>query len=612
MTVAELIAERLQQHGCRHIFAISGAGNLPLFDAIARQSGLEYICPHHEQAGAMAAVAYTRMSGSGALGVMMTTAGPGAINAVTGLLNGWADSIPMIVLSGQEKTAAINVGRKLRMWGVQGFDVIRTVSPFCKYAVMITDPNSAGYHLDRAFYEARNGRPGPVWIDVPMDIQSATIDLQNLMEFTPPTEETPDHAEIAARIDALLAGAQRPVFILGNGIRLSGGQSLIPQLLEQYQIPLITAWSGMDMVPSDQPRFFGHAGVYGGRCANFVVQNADLLVCIGTRLAIPQVGYDLTEYARGAKKVVVDIDGEELAKFSPPFDYLIQADARHFLLALFDAAKGTTPVTVPEWIAQCESWKQSYPLIEPEHHVNRVGAINTYRFIEELNHQLAAGDMVVADAGAAHTCTQQMIYLKPGMKIIATTGLGEMGYGLPGAIGAAFSRPGQRVVLLIGDGSMMMNLQELQTVVHHNLPIKMFLYENDGYLTIRTTQNALFQGRQAGSGGQSGVTCPDFLKVAAAFGIRTCAVRDFAEAPAAIDETLTANGPSICVIYTDPVQIFAPKLSVSTNAAGALVSPPLEDLSPLLPREQLAKEMIVGMHPKSASLAVETLQLVDK
>jgi len=560
----------------------------------------------------MAAVAYTRMSTSGALGVMMTTAGPGAINAVTGLLNGWADSIPMIVLSGQEKTSAINVGRKLRMWGVQGFDVIRTVTPFCKYAVMITDPHSTGYHLDRAIYEAKNGRPGPVWIDVPMDIQSATIDPEKLQLFTPPEDGEPDHLEIAAHIHSLLAGAQRPVFILGNGIRLSGGESLIPRLLEQYQIPLITAWSGMDMVPSSQPRFFGHAGVYGGRCANFVVQNADLLVCIGTRLAIPQVGYDLSEYARAAKKVVVDIDAEELAKFNPPFDYLIQADARRFLLALFEASKDTAPVAAQAWVDQCDSWKRRYPLIEPEHHVNRVGAINTYRFIEELNQHLVPGDLVVADAGAAHTCTQQMIYLKPGMKMIATTGLGEMGYGLPGAIGAAFSRPGQRVVLLIGDGSMMMNLQELQTVVHHNLPIKVFLYENDGYLTIRTTQNALFQGRQVGSSGKSGVSCPDFLKIAVAFGIPTREIRNFAEAPGAIDETLAGDGPCFCVIYTDPVQIFAPKLSVSRNAAGALVSPPLEDLSPLLPREQLAREMIVGLHPKSAGLTVDEMQLTNQ
>jgi acetolactate synthase-1/2/3 large subunit len=612
MTVAELIAEKLHAHRCRHIFAISGAGNMFLFDAIDRHPDLEYVCPHHEQAGAMAAVAYTRMSDTGALGVMMTTAGPGAINAVTGLLNGWADSIPMIMISGQEKSASINVGRKLRMWGVQGFDVVRTVSPFCKYAVMITDPQSAGYHLDRAVYEATHGRPGPVWIDVPMDVQSAVVDLAQQQVFTPPVEEAADHSAVAAQVHAMLAGAKRPVFILGNGIRLAGGKHLIPKLLEQYQIPVITAWSGMDMVPSTTPNFFGHAGVYGGRSANFIVQNSDLLVCIGTRLAIPQVGYDLTEYARDARKVVVDVDAHELAKFSPAMDFPIQADARQFMDALLAVGVGTQPVAVPEWLRRCTDWKQRYPLIEPEHHVNAPHAINTYRFIDELNSHLEPQDLVVADAGAAHTCTQQVIHLKPGMKFIATTGLGEMGYGLPGAIGASFAQPGRRVVLITGDGSMMMNLQELQTIVHHQLPIKIFLYDNDGYLTIRNTQNALFKGRQAGSGAKTGVTCPDFLKVAAAFGIPTCIINDFDEAPAGIEKTLSGEGPCICVVYTDPQQIFVPKLSISTSADGALVSPPLEDLAPLIPREQLAKEMIVGVHPKSVQLGVPSAEPVEK
>jgi len=602
MTVAELIAAKLHEHQCKHVFAISGAGNMFLFDAIDRHPELEYVCPHHEQAGAMAAVAYTRMSNRGALGVMMTTAGPGAINALTGLLNGWADSIPMLMISGQEKSASIKIGRKLRMWGVQGFDVIRTVSHFCKYAVMITDPQSAGYQVDRAIYEATHGRPGPVWLDVPMDMQSAVVDLERMDKFVPPVTERRDCTEIAAQVHGMLIGARRPVFILGNGIRLAGGKDLIPQLLSQYQIPIITAWSGMDMIDSAQPNYFGHAGVYGGRSANFIVQNSDLLVSIGSRLAIPQIGYDLAEYARGAKKVVVEIDEHELAKLTPAVDLPIQADARDFIVSLLEVSKGGPPIRPVQWLAKCEDWKQRYPLIEPKHHVNKPRAINTYRFIDELNRHFLDGDLVVADAGAAHTCTQQLIHLRPGMKFIATTGLGEMGYGLPGAIGAAFSQPGQRVILITGDGSMMMNLQELQTIAHHQLTIKIFLYDNDGYLTIRNTQNALFQGRQAGSGRKTGVSCPDFLKVAAAFGIRTCAIENFSEAPDGIDRALSGDGPTICVVYTDPEQIFVPKLSVSTNVDGVLVSPPLEDLSPLIPRSQLRDEMIVGVHPKSESL----------
>lgn len=602
MTVAEYIAARLAEAGCRHVFAISGAGNMFLFDAIDRNPELEYVCPHHEQAATMAAVAYTRMTNHERMGVAMTTAGPGAINAVTGLLNGWADSIPMVVLSGQEKTASIAVGRELRMWGVQGFDVVRTVSPFCKYAVMLTDPQTVAYHVDRALYEARNGRPGPVWIDVPMDVQSARIDVEQLERFVPPVVEKNDLSAIAARVARMIEGAERPVLLLGNGIRLAGGQQLVPELMAKVPAPVITAWSGMDMVPAQTARFYGHAGVYGGRCGNFVVQNADLVVAIGSRLAIPQVGYDLSEYARGARKVMVDVDPVELKKLEAMVDVPVQADAREFIEALLVELG---PVSFDAWVGQCEEWKQHYPLIEPEHHTNGHRAINTYRFIDVLNRHLTGEDLVVADAGAAHTSTQQVIAIQPGMKFIATTGLGEMGYGLPAAIGAAFARPEKRVVLITGDGSMMMNLQELQTIVHHQLPVKIFLYDNDGYLTIRNTQNALFGGRQAGSGGKTGVTCPDFVKVAQAFGIPTLEIEDYADVSEGIARTFAMPGPVVTVVYTDPKQVFVPKLSISTSANGALVSPPLEDLSPLIAREQLEQEMIVGVHAKSRELEVE-------
>lgn len=604
MRIAERIAEKLEAAGCRHVFAISGAGNVFLLDAIARREGLEYVCPHHEQAGAMAAIAYSRISDPPRLGVMMTTGGPGAVNALTGALNAWADSIPLLILSGQEKSSFVKAGRKLRMWGVQGFDVVRTVSGFCKYAVMIEDPGTIDFHIDKAIHEATSGRPGPVWLDIPMDIQSAVYDAGDQAVFAAPEGEEGEEVGAAATVWEMLKAAKRPVFLLGNGIRLAGAEGMIPTLLERFRIPVITAWSGMDMVPSDFPRYFGHAGVYGGRSANFIVQNSDLLVCIGTRLAIPQVGYDYSEYARGAKKVVVDIDPAELEKFNPPVDLPVCGDAGRFISALLTKSEGSAPVEPSEWVGRCESWRREYPVIEPEHQVSRPKAINTYRFIEELNRHLTGNDVVVADAGAAHTTTQQVIFLRKGEKFIATTGLGEMGYGLPGAIGAAFARPGHRVVLITGDGSTMLNLQELQTIVHHGLPVKIFLYANDGYLTIRNTQNALFQGRQAGSGSRTGVSCPDFCRVAEAFGIPASEISDIGEASAGIVHALSGEGPHLCVIHTDPEQSFVPKLSLSYDESGALVSPPLEDLSPLLPREVLEREMLIGLHPKSRTLAV--------
>lgn len=610
MTIAERIAEKLEAAGCRHVFAISGAGNVFLFDAIARSEGLEYVCPHHEQAGAMAAIAYSRISDPPRLGVMMTTGGPGAVNALTGALNAWADSIPLLVISGQEKSTFVKAGRKLRMWGVQGFDVVRTVSGFCKYAAMLDDPGMIDFHFDKAVFEAKSGRPGPVWLDIPMDIQSMAYDGGGQAVFTAP-EGGGSGGTAAATVYQMLGEAKRPVFLLGNGIRLAGAESKLPELLERFRIPVITAWSGMDMIPSDFPRYFGHAGVYGGRSANFIVQNSDLLVCIGTRLAIPQVGYDFSEYARNAKKVVVDIDPTELEKFNPPVDLPVCADAGEFISALLGKSADSAAIEPTEWLDRCTRWRQAYPVIEPKHQVSRPGAINTYRFIEELNTHLTADDVVVADAGAAHTTTQQVIHLRKGEKFIATTGLGEMGYGLPGAIGAAFARPGNRVVLITGDGSTMLNLQELQTIIHHRLPVKIFLYANDGYLTIRNTQNALFQGRQAGSGRSTGVSCPDFVRVAWAFGIPAMEVSDIGDVAEGIEQTLSGEGPRLCVIHTDPDQVFVPKLSLSYDATGALVSPPLEDLSPLLPREVMEREMLIGLHTKSRTLVVDPVPTAD-
>jgi acetolactate synthase I/II/III large subunit len=401
----------------------------------------------------------------------------------------------------------------------------------------------------------------------------------------------------------MLEESERPAFILGNGIRLAGGIAEAEAVLRRYEIPVITGWSGMDMIPSDHPRHFGHAGVYGGRCANFLVQNADLLVCVGTRLAIPQVGYDFAEYARAAKKVVVDIDEAELRKFRPAVDLGVCADAKEFLTALLDT--GGETLQRPAWMDQCAAWRRRYPILEPEHHISRPDAINTYAFMDAINRHIGKNDTLVADAGAAHTTTQQVAKIRGGQRIIATTGLGEMGYGLPAAVGAAFARPGGRVVLITGDGSMMLNLQELQTIVHHNLPITIFVYDNEGYLTIRNTQNALFKGRQAGSGTDSGVTCPDFLKIGEAFGMKTLTIRELEEAGECIEEAHREPGPVLCVVKCDAKQIFVPKLSLGVTESGEMVSPPLEDLSPLLPRETLAEEMLIGIHPKSVRLAAE-------
>jgi acetolactate synthase-1/2/3 large subunit len=599
MKLSHYVADFLAAKGVRHIFAISGAGNVHLLEGMDSNKDLRIICPHHEQAGVMASLAYQRISGR--MGTMVTTAGPGAINAVTGVLDAWADSIPCLVISGQEKSAWAREDNPLRMWGVQGTPITRMVSGICKYAAMISDPSTVRYHLERAWHEATTGRPGPVWLDVPTDIQARQVDPDSLSGFHPPKLERTAMDQPLASLFQHLGSAARPVLWLGHGIRLAGAMHLLPGFLERLPVPFLTAWNGADMVESSHPRNFGHAGVYGQRCGNFVVQNSDFVLAVGTRLAVPQVGYEWDEFARGAKIAVVDVDPTELGKLPRTERFFpILSDAADFLAAFLEQAPAFSRRI--EWEDQCQRWRDHYPLVEPALHHEAPGRLNTYRFVQKLERHLAPDDVIITDMGAALTSTHQVLRIRARQRLVTSTGLGEMGFGLPGAIGAAFAHE-KRVVLLAGDGSMMMNLQELQTVVHHRLPIKMFLFANDGYLTIRQTQRSLFGEHFVASGSASGVTCPDFTRVAEAFGIPAFHVSDPEEVDRAIERCLLADGPALCQIATDPQQVLGPKLSLSIQPDGTLVSPPLEDLSPLLLRETLAREMLDGLHPKSAGLA---------
>ncbi|BDC50927.1 acetolactate synthase [Bryobacterales bacterium F-183] len=610
MKVSDYVAQVLAAHNARHIFAISGAGCAHLLDSVAYHPELTVVCPHHEQAGVMASIAYTRVSGRP--GVMITTAGPGAANAIIGVLNAWADSIPCVILSGQEKSVHARPSNPLRMWGVQGFNIVDTVKGFTKYAALVDRPETVRYHLEKALYLASEGRPGPVWIDIPVDVQAVQIDPSELEGFVPPVAVSDLHLQSAVRqVRELYAKAQRPVIWLGNGIRLAGAEGLVQELIAKFPAAYLTAWNGCDLLATEHPLHFGHAGVYGQRCANFVLQNCDLLIAIGTRLAIPQVGYEHSEFARAAKRVMVDIDPTEIAKLAGVLDLGIEADAGEFLRELLappsdasnDLAELAQAVNHEDWIAKCSAWRSRYPLIEDGAHPLEPGYVNSYRFIDELSNHFSDSETIVLDAGTACTCSFQALRLREGQRVVYSTGLGEMGFGLPGAIGAAFAKGGnERVILISGDGSIMMNLQELQTVVHHKLPVKLFLFTNGAYLSIKHTQKAMF-GRYSGADPSSGVSCPDFQKVAAAFGFATMRIADSAGVTAGIRQALETPGPVLCEVPMNPTQLLVPKLALAVTAEGKFVSPPLEDLSPLLPREPFREEMeLVGVHPKSEGL----------
>jgi len=600
--VSELIAEALQDLGIKHVFGMIGAGNVHLFEAIARRGYTEIICIHHEQAATMAMQTYYRTHGK--LAACLLTTGAGATNGVTGVLSAWADSIPGIIIAGNENSKFTKTDNPLRMWGVQGYDTVEMVRKITKYAHRVTNPTQAVYEIQKAAFMALDQRPGPCWIEIPMDIQASRIEPSTSVEFLPPsTAHVISQAvlEQAQTVVQSLRTAQRPVLWLGNGIRLAGAEKKVEVLLNALDIPALVSWAGIDMIDSDHPLVFGRAGVYGQRSANFVLQNSDYVLAIGTRLAIPQIGYDLSELARAAIIDVVDIDPDEVNKHQPRTREAIVCDAGLFIDALLDSVGKDAIPSKADWLTQCNRYRDEFPWVASEHD-DQHGYMNSYRFMQRLNCFFKPDQVVVTDMGTALLSGHQVLKIHPGQRLMTSTGLGEMGFGLPAAIGASFASNRGEVMCLNCDGGMMLNLQELQTIVHHQLPIKIFVFNNDGYLMIKHTQNALFKSGYVGTDKASGVSCPDFTKIGAAFDLPTFQINHWEECDSVLKQVQDAKGPLICEVFMHSEQLFSPKLSLVVKEDGSLVSPPLEDLSPLLPRNVIERVMTVGMHEKSKAL----------
>jgi acetolactate synthase I/II/III large subunit len=602
--ISDLIAESLEQLGIKHAFGMIGAGNVHLFDAITKRGYTEIVCIHHEQAATMAMQTYYRTHGK--IAACLLTTGAGAANGVTGVLSAWADSIPGIIIAGNENSKFTKVDNPLRMWGVQGYDSVEMVRKITKNAHRVTDPTQAVYEIQKAAFIALNERPGPCWIEIPMDIQASRIEPSTSIQFTPSAVRhlIPEVAlQQVQKVVESLRTAQRPVLWLGNGIRLAGAEKKIELLLKRLGIPALVSWAGVDMIDSDHPLVFGRAGVYGQRSANFVLQNSDYVLAIGTRLAIPQIGYDLSELARAAIIDVVDIDPQEVKKHQARSREAIECDAGLFIDALVDLLnkdKIVIPLKV-DWLDQCNLYRKEFDWIGPEHD-DKEGFMNSYRFMERLNKFFKPDQVVVTDMGTALLCAHQVLKIHSGQRLMTSTGLGEMGFGLPAAIGASFALDRGEVMCLNCDGGMMLNLQELQTIVHHQLPIKIFIFNNDGYLMIKHTQNALFKSGYIATNKASGVSCPDFTKIGAAFDLPTYQIREWEECDSVLTQIQSAKGPLICEVFMHSEQLFCPKLSLVVKEDGSLVSPPLEDLSPLLPREVIKRVMTIGMHEKSKLL----------
>jgi len=614
--VADLIARLLVQSGVSDCFMLTGGGAMHLNDAFGREEGLRKIFNHHEQASAIAAESYARLCGKPAL--VNVTTGPGGVNTLNGVYGAYVDSVPMIVVSGQVKreTIAGNFPHiPLRQLGDQEVDIVGMVRPITKYAVVLQDPAQARKVVEKAIYLATRGRPGPVWIDVPIDVQAAPVDPDALEAFDPARDvdtaaewNAPNNAAetgaltgdaLAAEVGAMLAefcAAERPVVFVGAGVRLSNTHERFLALIEKLGAPVVTGWNAHDALPNAHPLYVGRPGSVGDRGGNFAVQGADYVLVLGSRLNIRQISYNWQSFARNARVAMVDIDRAELGKPTLNIHRPIHADLRDFFAAV-DA------VGVPEtgadnraaYLARSRERSAQYPTIRDEFR-SEVGPINPYIFGEALFNELEEGDIIVSGDGTACVTIFQCADLKAGQRLYTNSGCASMGYDLPGAIGAYFGavKPGEapkRIICLAGDGSIMMNLQELQTIVGARLPIKIFVLNNDGYHSIRQSQVAHFKGFSVGCGPDSGLTFPNFARLAAGFGFPATRCEKDGDLSSAIRATLDGEGPQLCEVMIDKAQQFEPKLSSRRLPDGTMVSPPLEDLSPFLSDEELAAAM---------------------
>lgn len=595
--VADYIAEFLIQKGITQIFSVVGGGSMHLNDAFGHNPNLTCLYNHHEQASAMAAEAYARVHNR--MAVACVTSGPGAINALTGVVGAYQDSIPMLVFSGQAKRALTlrRIGLPLRTVGGQEVDIVSAVRQnLVKFAEMVMEPEKIRYYLEKAYTLAVSGRPGPCWLDIPLDVQGAYVETEELTGYHAQESVPKVTEEIILKILSCLKEAKRPIIYAGNGIRLAGGFETFHQLVTALRVPVVTCWNSIDMIATDSPYYCGRGGNMGDRAGNFAVQNSDFLLCIGTRLSIYQVGWDVKTWAREARTVVVDIDPHELQKPTIRVDIPVCADAKEFMEQMLE--KNPMPSVATDWLKQCQHWKERYPVVQKRQY-EEVGCCNVYAFIDTLSRRLPTHAVTVVANGSASVVGSQTYYVKETDRFLMNCALSSMGYGLPAAVGASLARGRGSVICVEGDGSIMMNLQELQTVVTNRLPIKIFIINNNGYQQVRLSQNNLFPNGLIGMGPDSGdLGFPRFEKIAEAFGIPYKKIHSNAELASNIDEVLAYSGFVLCEVFVSTTQVFEPKSATKKMADGSFVSPPLEDMAPFLPREELAKNMYIPMLPE--------------
>jgi acetolactate synthase-1/2/3 large subunit len=596
--LSDYVISFLADRGVRHIFFVPGGAAMHLNDSLGQCGRIEYVCNLHEQASAIGAEAYGKITNN--IGVAMVTAGPGGTNAITGVAGAWLDSTPMLVISGQAKRPDLKRDLGVRQLGLQEVDIVSLVKPITKYAVMVDDPSTIRYHLEQAIFLAKTGRPGPVWIDIPLDVQAAVIDEPATLKgfdlpAPAPVDAPTSLVEQVRRAAVLFNQAQRPVLLAGNGIRLAGANAEFLALAQLLGWPVLTTWLALDLIGEDHPLFAGRPGAVAPRGPNFTLQNSDLLLTIGARLDLVLTAYAPGNLARGAKKIMVDIDPAEIRKMprlNLKIDLPIAADAQAFLKEVLRQRDAIKKHDRRSWLARAIDWKARYPVVRPEHR-NPQSLVSVYHLSEILSEELTPGDLIVSgSSGAGIEIFLLAFKIKMGQRIVHTTALGAMGYGPPAAIGGCLAGGRRRTVCVDGDGGIQLNIQEFATIARLKLPIKFFILNNDGFASIRTSQRNWFAGRLVGADKTSGLLLPDIRKVAAAYGLPVAHIANQSSLREQVKEVLHAPGPIVCEVMVQPDEDRLPRTSSMQKADGSMVSTPLEDLYPFLDREEFKANMI--------------------
>jgi acetolactate synthase-1/2/3 large subunit len=596
--VSDYVMDFVSKLNVKYVFLLPGGGCMHLVDSLGRQKDLKYVCCLHEQAAAIAAEAYAQYTNN--IGVALVTTGPGGTNAITGVCGAWTDSTPLLVISGQVKRRDMIGESNLRQRGIQELDIISIVKAVTKYAVTVMDPLEIRYHLEKAVYMAKDARPGPAWVDIPLDVQGAQINRDNLRRFEKPSNAyVYDSHRINQQIKeviSLLNNSKRPVILAGNGIRLAGATKDFLQLIDLLGVPVLTTWKAMDLLPEDHKLFFGRPGSIGQRGANFIQQNSDFILSVGARLDLAQAGFNYKNFAPHAKKAVIDIDEAEIKKLDMDIAVPIYSDTKVFMQELISNLDMVNKKKRQDWISRCRDWKQRYPVLLPKYYKQKK-FVNTYVLIDVLSDLLREDDIVVpGSSGSCSEISMQAFKVKKGQRVFNSPGLGAMGFGLPASIGACLAAGKRRTVSIIGDGGLQHNIQELETLKRLKLPLKIFILNNNGYASIRATQSKHFKGHYVCCDPKSGLTLPDTCKVALAYGIKTTRLTNHKGIRQKLRRALKTKGPFICDVMVDPDLQTAPRLASEVRPDGSIVSRPMEDLWPFLEK----KEFDANMLPPSA------------